>query len=630
MGKFKCPLLFLICVFVQLFDHVQPQLNAPFGVTFHRDIGEKDNFNHFFQYSTAIKAFTRIYGVTRNSRPAFAAGKQDSFIDMNSIIYRTHHKKAVMFHYENSAVDADHLPILLKLLKTVDRQNNIHKVPILNGPCGGFRGISVDGNTTLQAFANKTWSAKIAYGFSEFGYCSNSTAAYTEVQLSNLQQATMTVCYPLNSTSYIALDAFRIGEMNSTFWNHTSYYAVFFKCKLVFYLLPFAKENRQVLNVRNVRKFIDTVNMDRMELLIPGRSIQYRLYSKHNIHWAFCKGHANLESNYDYALLQYVEQGATIIRMDVWQVIAQKDFPMQWAFTNATQQQFEQKNYRIYQITHLSQVIDYSRIAMVRPVVHENIKEMNDLFMGNQNMFIEYRCMKGPNPHYPPPEEEDQKCTQSIIGGRNRAVFSFHENAGKYEQRHLENLAQMINARFSNGQSADYAEFYFGVMVELGFIDTALNWSVITNISHFRYLFLKTDFTAVDGVLLANMDTWIQQFDDYPIYLVFNEQDQYVNMVYNHYKRPEPKDTSGDNYTSKKPETTPTVPPRTPTTPPVIVPTTTPFIEPTPVKNTTEQTKSQAVKMQKRMGWWWNTAIGGVFVFVFGVKGFVFFRELYI
>lgn len=528
MAKLKFLFLPLLIAFLQPPDEVHAQFGSPFPAMYPKDVGQLRHINQFFQFHTAPMGFTNIY--SENSK--YYTEIPGSNLDINSVIYRTHKGKGVLFHFNSLG----NVTALHKIIIPVDRPNNIYRLPITAGP---GRNAEVVNHTDFLSDAGSEipFRAKIAFGFSEPKLLSQSADGYTAEQMAELSKLTKEYCQHPNNTYYIALNAYYVGA--SSLPVDFEYYKSFYRCHLLLYTMP----KLPLINVPRVKTLLlNKVNRERMLVLVSGRSLIYRLFSLDFVAWGYAKGHykPHMGQLGESGLLSVLDSGTTMIRLNTYQ-FQSLDMETNFFFRHIIINDLWRRNWNIDMVPYLAQVADHSHAILLYPDQYERMHLLMDHFKPKYLPFLEARLLRGPNAV----DINNQQIvafwtTMNEMSPRYKIIFSFFETHGKYTTQMMKDLEDML----LNNDAKMGPGIRYGIMLEISGMSKELQMDQLLQDSRLRWVFLKDDREAVKERNLEKILEWVHMFENKTVMMVLNDNFELVNDLYRFFLRPEPNDTS--------------------------------------------------------------------------------------
>lgn len=577
------------------------QMVFPFPNVYPEDLGSTHNTIHlteYFQYHKSTMAWTRIWfrpAASQNYGNGWMANDPNSRVDFNSILYRTHNEKdgkGVLFHFmANSLNKHDHH--LAKLMKVIDVPNNVYTFPVVQGP--GEAESTVDFMTFMGHFNGTQMQARFAMRFTEVAEGREGPEGYTQKHIDDMVEYTKPLCADIYTAYMVAFNAYLVGQSAPEV--NFNYYANFRRCHLLVYSLP----DHPIVNIRRLREaLIDHVNLNRMIVLMPGRSITQRLISLENVAWAYALGHRRFPDNElpQNGLLEMLDGKVSIIRLATYKLRDMHDWsPLRenpsYFFRKITEFDLRRQNFDVEYLPYLAQVQDWSQVIILKP---ENFDEWQDMmkyflphemdFSNSHFPFTETTVLKGPNGPCDALEEQEKfnralKDMDDNIRRHSRFIFSFCESHGKYTASQMQDLLSLVNKNAELLKDSDW-----GVMLEISAIgnDPEITKALAQVLDKYecRWVFLKDDMDRLSSKVLEEMVQWWPVMRDKVIILAMNDQVDKVNTIYSFFKRKEPVDTSGVDVTTLTPTTTAVTTTVTTPTPRVLLSTTTMKLEPTP------------------------------------------------
>lgn len=532
----------------QLLPLVHLELIAPFPVLYPHDLGSPVHLRDFFQYSRADMGFTRIFSVaTGQGRWKFPAKNSTNPVDLTSIIYRTHRKKGVIFHFQGGP-DGWGYPHLHHILNSVDKAGNIYKIPVTHGPGSKDGGSHIISPST---FVGKyAWKAKIAFGFTEPATfklpkvpetptAGNVHLGYTQGQIEDLATLVQPYCTAVNYQFYVALNVHCVGAADKSV--NFDYVNNFRNCRLLLYTMP----NMPRVNVLRVKEFLFGLHLSSVLVLAAGRSLPFRLYSHHAIAWGYAEGHAATDQLDKGGLLQILKSDARMIRLPVYAMQGVKTVRGMFAFRALNEEGMRRSNCDHEILPYLMQVLDKSRLVLLHRKLSDRFTDLFRLehFLGwNHLPFIEAQVLTGSWSS----EGDTQIIKDFWTHWQNqdaphlKIIFSFMEGFQWYTQKILDQVKETF-LKYPLG----FKVRSYGIMLEVGLMpDTKLDFGFLLSDPGFKYLFLKDDENLLTDYVLEGMARWLPAFQDLVVILVMNDQYDKVNQIYRFFSHRNPVHTN--------------------------------------------------------------------------------------
>lgn len=524
---------------------VHLELIAPFPVLYPHDLGSSVHLRDYFQYSNAGIGFTRIFSVaTSPGTWQFPAKNSTNLVDLNSIIYRTHRKKGVLFHFQGGP-DGWGGPHLQHILNSVDKAGNIYKIPVCHGPgSGGSNSPKISPSDFVGKYE---WKAKIAFGFTEpttlnlpmvpeTPTAGSSELGYTQRQIQELAELALPYCTAENDRFYVALNIHFVGAADKRV--DFDYAENFRNCRLLLYTMP----NMPRVNVLRVKELLFGMHLDSVLVLAAGRSLPFRLYSHHAIAWGYAQGHAAAQGQLGKgALLHILNSGARMLRLPVYAMQGMKTAQEMFTFRAISEDDMRRSNCDHEILPYLMQVLDKSRLVLLHRKPSDRVTDLFRLepfLSGNHLPFIEAQVLTGSWR----PEEDKQIVKDFWTHWQNqeapqlKIVFSFIETFHCYTQEIVDRVKKtFLEHRLGfNGRR-------YGIMLEIGLMpDTELDFGFLVKDPGFKYLFLKDDENLLSDYVLKRMARWLPAFRDLIVILVMNDEHEKVNHIYRFFSHQSP------------------------------------------------------------------------------------------
>lgn len=594
------------------------QLNSVLPVVYPKHIGNLDQLRYYFQFAKATFGWAKVYTDKSGKEVTFRLSSDPkNDLDLGSVLHRSYPGKGVLLHFQNNKIGD--LAKFIAHIKPMDRPTNVLRLPVVHGPQSDNANDLID----PEDFARKNAElmTKIAFGFKEAEVSSKSflqrpstvkppsrpATGYTKTHIKAMADLMVDICKPGNITYLIAFNAYYVGAAEEDLV--IDFYKNFRYCRMMLYGLP----NQPPINVRRVRELLtDKMLFTDMLILVPGRHFNFRIMSKDNVAWGYSAGHEYYKELGHFGLSMVLENGATLVRLNIYNVL-EKDKPVHpyFTFIETDYKNLERNNFIHEHAAYLAQIADRSRAILLHPSHWVNIGYLVEMFSSFSMPFLEARVFRGPNAldEGDKAMAEQDSLKEFLMVGDNKwdalrtkvpIIFSFVEgNHGEYGDVHIAAVLPFIEEmqKGTGTPGPGINNMPLGLMLEVGFMLDRLNFRKLMALPMMRYIFLKWDRELpkdqeAKNALIAEMKKWITKFDDKILVLVFNDDQEKLNLFYREFLRKDPEHPYGTTLESE--------PPALATTPNIISSTAS-TEEPTPESPPPDMEKKGGAELMARM-----------------------------